>query len=161
MLGHMMQHPLDFFLGKPWWFHHHGLKMRLHSLDLTKQHILIKGSAAEVTIQIGTPYEGVRRWNVTWQVRHAIDCFASGMTTWTDDEFAAAFGVNQVAVTQLLGHQWLLELYGADDAAQRSFIRWKNNLNIPCPGTGHDGDPNVSVYLDEEMKSAARQLLGL
>jgi len=34
-------------------------------------------------------------------------------------------------------------------------------LNIPCPGTGHDGDPNVSVYIEESIQRAIEQLLKL
>jgi hypothetical protein len=55
--------------------------------------------------------------------------------------------------------EWLLDRYGGDSAAQGFYIRWRNCLNIPCPGTGHDGDPNISVTLSDDIKEAVRQLL--
>lgn len=42
---------------------------------------------------------------------------------------------------------------------QGAFIRYGNFLNIPSPGTGHDGDPNISILIDGPIRRAVRQLL--
>jgi hypothetical protein len=34
-------------------------------------------------------------------------------------------------------------------------------LNIPTPGTDHDGDPNVSVELDMKMAQAVKEIIGV
>ncbi len=57
------------------------------------------------------------------------------------------------------GGSWLVGRYGGNSAVQSKFIRWGNFLNIPCPGTGHDGDPNVSIYVTDEIREAVRKLL--
>lgn len=71
---------------------------------------------------------------------------------------AAAFGLTDYLPMQLPG-DFLLEKYGGDVACQFLFIRWQDYLNIPGPGTGHDGDPNISIKLTDEIKEAIRALL--
>ena len=39
------------------------------------------------------------------------------------------------------------------------YIKHGSYLNIPGPGTGNDGDPNVSIYLDEALVSNVRAFL--
>lgn len=39
------------------------------------------------------------------------------------------------------------------------FARVKRFLNIPCTGTGMDGDPNMSLYISGNVQRAVRQLM--
>ena len=138
--------------GIPIWCHHHGSKMRIQCFNKNESFVFIKGSAASLRI-ILVP-NGL--WLVEWEVENGIFKKVNGSTVFTRDELRAAFGLSDDS-GKFGG--WLIDQYGADSAQQGVYIRWKDFLNIPCPGTGHDGDPNISIHLDDEIKIAVRQLL--
>lgn len=73
------------------------------------------------------------------------------------DNFKAAFGLRDGWCPE--GGSGLICAYGGEAAFQGQFIRWKEFLNIPGPGTGHDGDPNISLQLSGEIVEAARSFL--
>lgn len=141
-------------LGFPIWWHHHGSKMKLESLIKSDSLLLISGSAAHIGIVRKADLNS--NWWVEWEVVQSPGAKVNGSIVLSPDELRAAFGLSEESGD--FG-DWLLAEYGGDSAEQGKFIRWKNFLNIPCPGTGHDGDPNVSVELDEDIQNAVRQLL--
>jgi hypothetical protein len=49
--------------------------------------------------------------------------------------------------------------FNADAASPGRFIRRGSYLNLPMPGTGVDGDPNISVYISPEIRLAIQALL--
>jgi hypothetical protein len=53
----------------------------------------------------------------------------------------------------------MIEPFGGTVAKQRKFIRYHEFLNIPGPGSGYQGDPNVSIELYPETIAAVRNLL--
>ena len=143
----------------PIWCHHHGSKMRVEQLDQQNHILVISGSAAKVTIRkASSVYPDAKGWFVDWKVVQykPYDEGACGRSQFNDEDISAAFGLSESSGK--FG-EWLIKQFGADSAEQGKYIRWKNFLNIPCPGTGHDGDPNVSIHLDEEIQNAVRQLL--
>ena len=143
----------------PIWCHHHGSKMRVEKLDQEKHILIIAGSAAKVVITkastLKTKAEG---WFVDWEVVQYVpyDEVVQGRRQFSDEELAAAFGL-----TNDSGEfgQFIIDRFGGDSAEQGKYIRWREYLNIPCPGIGHDGDPNVSIHLRTEMKNVVRKLL--
>ena len=143
----------------PIWCHHHGSKMCVEQFDRQNQVLVISGSAAKVIIRkASSVYPGAKGWFVDWEV---VQCKlyeegVHGRSRFNDEDIKAAFGLSESSGK--FG-EWLIKQFGADSAEQGKYIRWKNFLNIPCPGTGHDGDPNVSIHLDEEIQNAVRQLL--
>lgn len=139
----------------PIWFHHHGIKMMLKEVDAASGHLAITGSAAWVDIdQIPEKRD---RWNVVWKVKHSYSEQVMGLTVMRNQTLARAFGLDDETDRLSL---WLITRYGGTSAEQGQYIRYRDYLNINCPGTGHDGDPNVSIFLDEEIKQAIRQILG-
>ena len=141
--------------GNPVWCHHHCFKMRAEELNLDRQILVIKGSAAKVTLQ----RKPTEVWFVDWRINHARG-HVNGHSELSDWDIEAAFGIpSKGDPCRYSG--WLIEQFGADVAGQGRYIRQGSFLNIPCPGTGHDGDPNVSIYLTEEIREAIRQLLSL
>lgn len=143
-------------LSKPKWCHHHCLKMRVDKFYKDNYLIVIAGSAAQVRItrRAMTVDEG---WFVDWEIIHSQQESAEGRVIFTTEELRAAFGLSNSPGGEF--SYWLIQDYGGDSASQGKYIRWQNYLNIPCPGTGHDGDPNVSICLDNEIKDTVRWLL--
>ncbi|MBI4119168.1 MAG: hypothetical protein HY452_02815 [Parcubacteria group bacterium] len=143
----------------PIWCHHHGAKMRVSQFDQQNRILTISGSAARVTIRKASlVYRDVEGWFVDWKVIQLSPyrVGARGRSQFNDEDLAAAFGLSENSGK--FG-DWLIEQFGADSAEQGKYIRWRNFLNIPCPGTGQDGDPNVSIHLDDEIRNAVQQLL--
>ena len=145
--------------GKPDWFHDHGRKMTVTVLDLDSARLVISSNAAKLTIgPADISGDGTGPWLVVYEVKQSVayDEVVRGRRIFDDDELAAAFGLMPMAE---MGSLWLIRRYGGEAAVQGQFIRWRKFLNLPCPGTGHDGDPNISIHLKDEITVAVRRLL--
>jgi len=147
--------------GWPEWFHHHGMKMSVVApSSLNKPAVTIASNAAKVIIKEafeGRPKEK-REWFVNWEVARfrPYDEVVRGRRVFSSEELAAAFGIT----TDSGDHgQWLIDRYGGESAEQELYIRYGDFLNIPCPGTGNDGDPNVSIFITDEIRDAVFNLL--
>ena len=139
--------------GVPRWWHHHGFKVHVESLSEPKRRLKLSASAVDLLIGGAA---GDDEWFFEWEVRHGTLESVTGRVFMTDSMLAAAFGL--LSYTQP-GSEWLLQEYDADCAGQGCYIRFRGWLNIPCPGTGHDGDPNISIRIDTDIRDAARSLL--
>lgn len=144
-------------MGHPIWWHHHGSKMRVVYRDSAdhRPKLFLEASAASVGISRDSARYRSPLWRVKWTVGFGHG-FSSGDISVTGEELRAAFGLSEES--GCFG-DWLIERYGADSAEQGKYIRWGCFLNIPCPGTGHDGDPNVSIELDDTIKEAVDLLM--
>jgi hypothetical protein len=143
-------------LAAPNWWHHHGTKMRVARLSLTRKTLKLVGSAASVWIRCIAPRTKAP-WRIDWQIVHGVDSGVNGRI-WVDTKsLQSAFGLSEESGTFGDG---VIERSGADVAEQGEYVRYKDFLNIPCPGTGHDGDPNVSIRLDVDIKAAVMRLIG-
>lgn len=149
----MVYHPELNVWGNPEWFHHHGRKMRLTDIDLVGKSLFIEGSAASIKINQGPSSD---KWMVRWTVILSQTERVSGSIIFKTNVLLSAFGLSNDSI---YGGDWLLKRYGGACAEQHYYIRWYDCLNIPCPGTGHDGDPNISILLNEEIKEAIKKLL--
>ena len=148
----------------PEWCHGHCTKMDVEKLDIANQMLILRASAAEVKIikavKLFPQYPQLTGWFVEWEVvlLRFTDLAVRGRTQFSDEDLSSAFGLTD---DSNVSSGWLIERYGGTSANQAGYIRWKNFLNIPCPGTGHDGDPNVSIEINEARQEAVRQLLNL
>jgi hypothetical protein len=140
----------EFDQGKPVWWNHHGTKMRLKAQGILNDFAIIQSSAAELIIKREKTY-----WRLEWRIGHGVEGMASGCAIFSNDDLLQAFGL-----LPIMGEygEWLVARYGGTTASQFKYIRYQNWLNIPCPGTGHDGDPNVSIELNQEIKDAVKNL---
>lgn len=146
--------------GIPIWCHHHGSKMRVKHFELINHVLVISGNAARITIRKASDvFLDAKGWFVDWEVAQCkpYQEGVRGRVRFNDEDLAAAFGLSQSSGR--FGER-LIEQFGADSADQGKYIRWKGFLNIPCPGTGHDGDPNVSIHIDSKIQNAVQKLLG-
>ncbi len=143
----------------PEWWHHHGIKMRLKSIDHQQKQLVISGSAATVIIRKAPSVNPQTKegWFVDWEVEHYVPygIKAQGRCHFTDEDLGIAFGL----MVSPIPDERIVDQYGIVSFRQGKYIRLNNFLNIPCPGTGHDGDPNVSIELDEEIREAILKLL--
>jgi hypothetical protein len=141
----------------PVWFHHHGTKMSVtynttHLLGL----IIIESSA--VILKIEKKSSNVISWLMTMQIIHSPTQKSTNQIEFDKDNLERAFGLRDDF--DEFGSSILSE-YGGTTGHQGYYIRYKNYLNIPGPGTGHDGDPNVSIKLNDQIKNAIKILLDL
>ena len=143
------------FLSLPDWCHSHCAKMQQVSLDVNLHVLAIRGSAAFLRISPAN-LDASEGWFVEWEITHGPWSTSSGRVIMDRNELEAAFGLSEETGKD---GNWLLERYGGDSAVQGKFMRSGNYLNIPCPGTGHDGDPNISIELSDNIRDAVRQLL--
>lgn len=136
----------------PIWWHHHGMKMRVLGLNLEGTLLWLQSSAAEVTISVTKG-----GWFVGWTLVQSQTEKISGKVFMDKKALRQAFGLENGDVPS--HSRWLIDQYGGTVARQGQFIRFENFLNIPCPGTGHDGDPNVSIDLDDSIKAAVQNMV--
>jgi len=125
----------------PNWHNGHAWKMRVTSWSSNR--LVISSSAAWVIIT-AEPTTSGEEFSVEWSIIHYVDTDTTvGRRRYTRDDLEMAFelGLSGAAVRQGL------------------FYRDGRHLNIPCRGTGDDGDPNVSILVTDEMKIAVRRLL--
>jgi len=143
----------------PAWFNRHGAEMHFFDLRPESKTLIIKGSAAHLMIRPADPGNyGPDRWWLIWEIRFFLRQHAAGEIAVLTEALRRAFGLTDGADES---GKWLVDRYGGDSAEQCCYIRQGNHLNIPGPGTGHDGDPNISIFLEDDIKNAVRQLLEL
>ena len=141
----------------PSWFHAHGFKMEKGGgPPLVVVHgpkVLIGNNVAYLLI---SPQFGqIGSYRISWRITFFQGDYVEGRIHVTAAELRAAFGISeQPCLDNAFADHFL-----ADSAVQGHYIRRGNFLNIPMPGTGTDGDPNISIYLDDEIKQAVRDFL--
>lgn len=142
----------------PVWWHHHGIKMRAFEEgeeDYNPDRVVIKGSAAEVSIARHPSWTD--QWAVEWKVVQAAgEEFSHGRVLMESEDLERAFGLSDEPGAFGIA---ILKNHGGTTARQGTYIRYERFLNIPGPGTGHDGDPNVSIQLDEKIQNAIQKLV--
>lgn len=137
----------------PVWWHHHGVKMGLNQKEtnLDESVLVINNVAARLEI-----YRRRGKYCVKWKIKHGPGTGEdSGERYFDPESLSAAFGLSNMVIDRR--DRWLLD-YGADYAKQFFFIRKGDYLNIPGPGTSHDGNPNISIALTEEIKRVVAKL---
>jgi hypothetical protein len=135
----------------PIWWHNHGDRMVVKVLGIQKDFLVLQGSAAELVIT-----KAPDGWLVNWKINHGANDSVSGKVLFSSSTLAKAFGIwNGIPESG----EGLIKRFGGTTAKQGDFIRYKKWLNIPGPGTGHDGDSNISIELTKEIKEAIQNLI--
>lgn len=140
----------------PDWWHYHGYDMVLEELSPDKEYLKISSNSAQLLIK---RHFNNKDWYVDRQLIHrqSYQRF-EGSIVMNDDQIRAAFGLDD---TYSETSEELIRLYGGTVAVQGLFIRYRDFLNIPNPGAGNDGDQNISIKLDGQIKGAVKQILDL
>ena len=130
----------------PTWFNPHGLKMQL-GVALERECVLIKNTSAKVHIT-KCPLAGFNdHYMVKWEITHYHHARAGGRVLFTQVQMLGAFGIGVETNDQEL--------------IRGRYIRHEQFLNLPMPGTGMDGDPNVSIFVSDEIREAVRKFIGV
>ncbi len=143
---------------KPIWWHHHGDKMSLVNISEDKRSLILEGSAARLEVVYSDFGDDCKGFLVKWEIRLSREEKVNGTIFFTPETLRAAFGLTDEH-SMMQSCLWLIREHGCDVGYQARFIRWKEYLNIPHPGTGHDGDPNISIEIYPKVQEAVTQLL--
>lgn len=155
----MSQRILRFPSSLPDWWHAHGRKMQPREVDLEKRRLRLAGSVATLCIDfVPEGFEAVP-WHIIWKVKHADGRAAEGEARWSDEYLSAAFGITRRLLLLSIEQQRFLERYSADVGVEGIFIRRGWYLNIPQPGTRHDGGNAISIEIDEAIQKAILSVL--
>lgn len=139
---------------RPNWFHRCGPKMAIESFDAETLSLTLQASSAKLEI---TPHEK-GTFLVRWTLFNTKHEKTEGVMVFSQDRLKAAF---MVPVTLPSDFSSFLANYDATDGVPGYFIRRGRFLNIPCPGTAYDGDPNLSVFVTDEIKKAVKAITRL
>jgi hypothetical protein len=140
--------------GIPEWHHNHSRKIYVDHLDMKCRILVLEASAVTVGIQLTLEPKG---WLVEYEIKQSQLSSFKGTVWMTTGQLKSAFGLSD-KYDVLFGKAVLAD-YGGTVAHQGKYLRYGDFLNIPGPGTGHDGDPNVSIDLSDEIKKAVAELV--
>lgn len=132
----------------PEWWNSHGSEMKVNDEETNKRQVVIENKNASARVKITESSNN--RWIVAWSICHASGA-VEGHVAFQAAVLQLAFGLASEE-TGTVNSQATLSF-------QPSFIRQGNFLDIPCAGIGYDGDPNISIMLDDEIRSAIGKLL--
>lgn len=132
----------------PSWYHYNGVKISqigINSANSPTRKVLILGSKT-VGIKIHRDPQG--GYLIKYEIHHPSDT----PTTW------GKISMSEIEIQKAFG---LSGKCNGEDEQQipGKYIKHGRYLNIPGPGTGKDGDPNISIYLDEALVSNVRAFL--
>jgi hypothetical protein len=136
----------------PRWWHRHGHEVKLKDFIPRYKEMIIEGPSTWV--RISQRRDPKHLWKVEWQIHHSPLTWAGGYTHFSIHALRFAFGVIETIDTD----NPFYDSHSAHAGQIGEFIRIGSFLNIPGPGTGYDGDPNVSIWITEHMRQAARTL---
>jgi hypothetical protein len=139
----------------PKWWHPHGRKINVEKCDASPNgEIQLKSNAVEILIYPGPQDE---TYVVEWKLTHYYGNDQSqGKRVMARNVLLAAFGLNGfVGDNPDFSAKW----GNAHSALAGQYIRTGHYLNIPCPGTACDGDPNVSIFVEETIQRAISALV--
>lgn len=142
----------------PRWHHSHSNKLSVIGFNSVnypvRKTLILKSNAVDVRIHPDASQKG---WVVEYEIRHCPDSVTKGGVWMSENDLKTAFDLSDVCERRF--GQKVLDTYGGDVAHQGMYIRYHEFLNIPGPGTGDDGDPNVSIYIDEMITASVILLL--
>lgn len=154
--------------GRPKWSNACGSKMDM-SIGASDDNRLVFGNrrAQLVITRASVEIPGLGGWFVDWRISHYPhydQVFSAGRRHFTKDDLIRAFALrdfDQAASQTLLTEtdRAILCVFRGDFARTGKFIVWHNFLNIPAPGTGFNGDPNISIHVSPAIRNAVGTFL--
>lgn len=147
---------------RPTWWHTGGAKMKVTAGD-ERHYLTISNKRAYLTISKAslTDPKDNSGWNLRWEIEHRSKNAdkpygkIAGKVYFSDEQLTGAFELadDHGDTTNEINKRFLVS-----SGVKGKYVRVLNCLNIPCPGSSLNGDPNISVYCTEEIKAALRTL---
>lgn len=145
-------------IGMPKWVHPHSVKVEFDKdKSVRTRTIRFESKVVSVTISRLRPYS----WHVAYRIAQPWGFTESSVSLHTAELLCALNIDDSAGIAGTEESKWWQTAYGSDVCVPGKFIRQGNWLNIPCPGTGVDGDPNLSIFLDEGDKKHFRNIIGV
>jgi len=143
---------------RPAWWHPKGAFMRVHHVvsQPHKRELFIKGASDSFWLNI-TSQAGAATWYLQWQLYHEWAQQVTGKVRLATGELCLAFALQELPLEQ----DPLISRYRQWVCRPGCFFRLADFLNIPCRGTGQNGDPNMSLLLTPEIKTHLANLIAL
>jgi hypothetical protein len=140
----------------PNWFNPHGLKMSLGDYPICQvtheNEVLVGSNVARLQIRPSMVNQG--KYQVLWQINHGPGEFVQGQVQLTKGELEEAFELCPNPPRNVFA-----EHINVDAAIQGHYVRKNRWLTIPAPGPGFDGDPNISIFVTDDLQDAVRKLI--
>ncbi|MFH1145597.1 MAG: hypothetical protein V1707_01385 [bacterium] len=145
----------------PSWWQTHGTKVTLNFGGSKSMAVDLSSHVVSVSI---TRDKGMRDKGISdYKIRYTIDHFWGSTKMeiyFTTEELEGAFGLSDysgegvVAVKRTVNETITC-------ATQGKYIRKGRYLCLPGPGTSLQGDPNLSLYIHDEIREAMKNLITL
>lgn len=148
----------------PHWFNSHGVKMGVMNLAEKESKLTLASSAASLVIDLYSRSQDTYR--LKWHVMFTVNSWAAGQIIVSQKMLRAMFGLSDIQPYYRdydpHAQDWLKKnRLRATSVWPNLYIRSGGHLNIPCAGSGDDGNPNLSVFIHQEIKEAVGKLLKL
>ena len=136
----------------PEWHNPRSREMRLEKAD--SSHVSISGPTSRLIIVelldlLGA--EVTSKWIVRRELYSEEEWLTRDEITMDARQLCDAFGLNDKPEYE---DQWGDTAYEHTAFEAGRYFRYDQYLNIPNPGTGEDGDPNISILITDDMKHA-------
>lgn len=134
----------------PWW----SMKgNKMHPGQPSHEHLVL--SIANNRVATLDIVWDVERWKVGWFINHGVGTVTGTLLMMTD-QLKAAFGLAESVPGQ---NPWYAKRFNATAGDEGLFIRTGRHLSLPCPGNALFGDPNIAVFLTDEIREAVAKLI--
>lgn len=151
-------------LGYPYWYHNGGdevIYIGMKAANAPSRVFLLKSKSVELFIykDWASPQQE-ESWMVKYHIKHPlIPTYTEGLVLMTTQELKTAFGLSGDCDADY--GQGVIDVCGGDVAKEGTYLRFQEYLNIPGPGYGRDGDPNISIRVGKGTKNALGEFLDL
>src|SRR5688572_19643216 len=146
----------SFMVPPPQWWNTHGFKMALVPDPHRADQLVLKTNVASLVITHLNGDKWLLEWNIVSDVGQTGGC-----VTCTTATLRAAFRLGSVVTNEELDLFKKLKKLRLTRATSGIFIRKGPFLSIPSQGTGMDGDPNLSVFVSDEIRDAMALLTNI
>jgi hypothetical protein len=143
----------------PTWWNQNGFYVSGIELDIDNLTLIFSSTVAKLTIT-RAPHvnpEDWKGWFVDWEVVYNFPqkTGVKGRTDFNSRHLKGAFNF----LNETEHEKQLVNKYQCDSVSKGRYIRFRDCLNIPGPGTGLNYDANFSMTLTKEIRNAVAQLL--
>lgn len=145
--------------GHPLWFNPEGAKITRITPEYNhpaEPILWLESDKVSVSIKYDIKDKWIFHYTIYINNESSIKCDIS----MSAEEIYIAFGI----IDECENRPWdrgqeIINQFGGQFCLQGQFIRWKNWVNVPGPGTGLKGDVNLSLEITEEMRKIVREFM--